>query len=59
MVEKLGSFTNKTIVEYLGAPEPEVFDAIMDHLKAHKSAAELVEELEPVRLSFSYRVTSI
>lgn len=45
----MAPFASKLIVEYLGGEEEELLNAIIEHLRAHKSAADLVEELEPVR----------
>lgn len=47
--ERIARFANKTIVEYLGGEEEELLNAVTSHLRSHKSASELVEELEPVR----------
>lgn len=46
---KLAPFATKTIVEYLGSEEEELLSAVTSHLRAHKDAAALVDELEPVR----------
>lgn len=39
------------IAEYLGAPDDDLLTAVLDHLRARKGAAALVQELEPVRTS--------
>jgi hypothetical protein len=46
---KLARFATRTIVEYLGSEEEELLSAVTSHLRAHKDAAALVDELEPVR----------
>ncbi|GAA5930631.1 hypothetical protein JCM1841_006822 [Sporobolomyces salmonicolor] len=45
---KMAPFANQCIVEYLGGEEAELLNAVTEHLRAHKPAQELVEELEPV-----------
>ncbi|GAA5886101.1 hypothetical protein JCM5296_007089 [Sporobolomyces johnsonii] len=45
---KIAPFANQCIVEYLGGEEAELLNAVTEHLRAHKPAQELVEELEPV-----------
>ncbi|GAA6061412.1 hypothetical protein JCM10212_004470 [Sporobolomyces blumeae] len=45
---RVSPFATKRIVEYLGAEEPELVKAVIDHLRARKPAQELVDELEPV-----------
>lgn len=49
--KKIAPFATKTIVEYLGSEEEELLSAVTSHVRAHKDAAALVEELEPVRLA--------
>lgn len=46
--DKLKPFANKKIIEYLGLEEDELVVAIIDHIRAKKTAQGLVEELEPV-----------
>ncbi|KAK4700504.1 RNA-binding protein 25, partial [Phenoliferia sp. Uapishka_3] len=48
IARKLKPMATDTIVEYLGAEEEELLNAVVDHVRAHKGAAALVEELEPV-----------
>ncbi|GAA5880441.1 hypothetical protein JCM16303_005382 [Sporobolomyces ruberrimus] len=45
---RISPFANKCIVEYLGAEEAELLNAVLEHVRAHKAAQELVDELEPV-----------
>ncbi|KAI5481570.1 hypothetical protein MNV49_002796 [Pseudohyphozyma bogoriensis] len=45
---KLTPLATKTIVAHLGSEEDELLSAVVDHVRAHKPASELVEELEPV-----------
>ncbi|KAM0336789.1 hypothetical protein ACHAPQ_003769 [Fusarium lateritium] len=44
--EKLRPFVEKKIVEYLGVQEEMLVEAVEEHLRAHGTAAALVEELE-------------
>jgi hypothetical protein len=50
ITRKIGPFTTNLIVEYLGAEEDELLNAVLSHLRSRKPASELVEELEPVSL---------
>lgn len=45
---KIEPFASQLIIESLGELEPELLTAVTEHIGAHKSAAELAEELEPV-----------
>ncbi|GAA5948560.1 hypothetical protein JCM3765_004925 [Sporobolomyces pararoseus] len=45
---RVSPFTNKCIVEYLGGEEAELLNAVLEHVRAHKPAQDLVDELEPV-----------
>ncbi|GAA5903551.1 Snu71p [Sporobolomyces salmoneus] len=45
---RIAPFTTKCIVEYLGAEEVELLNAVLEHVRAHKPAQDLVDELEPV-----------
>ncbi|GAA6007812.1 hypothetical protein JCM11491_003973 [Sporobolomyces phaffii] len=45
---RVSPFANKCIVEYLGAEEAELLNAVLEHVRAHKPAQDLVDELEPV-----------
>ncbi|RGP76413.1 hypothetical protein FLONG3_5298 [Fusarium longipes] len=44
--DKLRPFVEKKIVEYLGVQEEMLVEAVEEHLRAHGTAAALVEELE-------------
>ncbi|GAA5898311.1 hypothetical protein JCM8208_006941 [Rhodotorula glutinis] len=46
--EKIAPFANKAIVGYLGAEEPELLNVVREYLRDHKTAQELLDELEPV-----------
>jgi hypothetical protein len=48
--DKLRPFVEKKIVEYLGVQEEMLVEAVEEHLRAHGTAAALVEELEGVRI---------
>ncbi|BGP14510.1 hypothetical protein JCM10213_000384 [Rhodosporidiobolus nylandii] len=45
---KVLPFANQLIVKYLGGEEAELLNAVDEHLREHKSAQELLDELEPV-----------
>ncbi|GAA5852364.1 hypothetical protein JCM9279_001176 [Rhodotorula babjevae] len=46
--DKIAPFANKAIVGYLGAEEPELLNVVREYLRDHKTAQELLDELEPV-----------
>ncbi|GAA6011306.1 hypothetical protein JCM10207_008293 [Rhodosporidiobolus poonsookiae] len=45
---KVLPFANQLIVKYLGGEEPELLSVVDEYLREHKSAQELLDELEPV-----------
>ncbi|KAM0754808.1 hypothetical protein T439DRAFT_377233 [Meredithblackwellia eburnea MCA 4105] len=46
--EKIKPLTVKLIVDHLGGEEEELLNAVEDHIRSHKDASALVDELEPV-----------
>jgi hypothetical protein len=48
IADKLKPFVEKKIMEYLGVQEQMLVDVVEEHLRLHKSASDLVSELEMV-----------
>jgi hypothetical protein len=57
--DKLRPFVEKKIVEYLGVQEEMLVEAVEEHLRAHGTAAALVEELEGVCIPFLLSIRCI
>lgn len=47
-MRQIAPATTELIVEYLGAEEDELLNAVLSHIRNRKPASELVDELEPV-----------
>ena len=48
LLNKIKTFATNKIIEYLGVQENDLIDFVVEHIKAHKGADELVKELEMV-----------
>jgi len=46
--DKILPFTTKKVIEALGTEDEDLVSAVMDKLKEHASAQDMVEELEPI-----------